>query len=334
MKKAASHLVKLLWVIGCAAVFGTAGAQSTTIPVHDPCIIKEDSTYYIFATGRGIAGWSSPDLVHWHRTPPVFTRPPRWITRDIPGFRNSYWAPDISFYRGTYYLYYAASVFGKNISVIGLATNKTLDPGSPLYHWQDRGMVVRSVPGRDLWNAIDPNLITDSSGTPWLDFGSFWDGIKLVKLTGDRTRVDSSLDWSTIASRPRTPGLPDTVAGDGAIEGPYIFHRGDYYYLFVSWDYCCRGIRSNYKVAVGRSHALRGPYVDKQGVSMTRGGGTLVLTGNARWPGVGHNAVLHDGDQDYLVCHGYDATDNGRSKLLILPMSWDKDGWPTVAPLP
>ena len=59
-----------------------------------------------------------------------------------------------------------------------------------------------------------------------------------------------------------------------AIEAPYITKRGDDYYLFVNWDYCCRGVNSTYNVRVGRSEHVEGPYVDRQGKQMLEGGGT------------------------------------------------------------
>ena len=311
------------------AVFSQARGQQLSPPMHDPCIIQQDSTYYIFATGWGIVRWSSTDLLHWKRLKPVFDTPPAWTAEEVRGFRGVFWAPDISYYKGTYYLYYAVSAFGKNTSCIGLATNRTLDDKSPLYHWVDRGKIIQSVPGRDMWNAIDPNLVMDSAGTPWLDFGSFWGGIKLVRLNSARTGISDPPRWYTIAERERTFGLADSVAGNAAIEGPYIFRRGPYYYLFVSYDYCCRGIHSNYKMMVGRSRDVRGPYLDRDGVPMIRGGATLVLKGDKDWPGVGHNAILETGGKDYLVFHGYDASDHGRSKLRILPLRW-QDGWPVV----
>ncbi len=76
-----------------------------------------------------------------------------------------------------YYLYYSVSAFGKNTSCIGVATNTTLDPGDKNYKWVDHGKVIQSVPGRDLWNAIDPNVVLDESQQPWMVFGSFWSGI-------------------------------------------------------------------------------------------------------------------------------------------------------------
>ncbi|HKK46224.1 MAG TPA: family 43 glycosylhydrolase, partial [Balneolaceae bacterium] len=97
-----------------------AKAQTADIWVHDPVMIKQDSTYYIFCTGRGITVYSSTDMKHWKQRKRVFDSPPDWIHDVVPNFRNSYWAPDISFHNGKYYLYYAVSNFGKNKSAIGV----------------------------------------------------------------------------------------------------------------------------------------------------------------------------------------------------------------------
>lgn len=311
----------------CLTVFGQEYPNG--IPVHDPVMIKEDSTYYIFCTGMGISSWSSVNRKDWKADPPVFSQPPQWAVEAIKGFKGHIWAPDISYHNGQYYLYYAVSAFGKNTSCIGLAVNKTLDNHSPDYHWTDLGKVIQSVPGRDMWNAIDPNLEMDGEGTPWLAFGSFWDGIKLVRLRSDLRSVAEPEQWYTIASRVRTAGIPDSLAGDAAIEAPFLFRKDGYYYLFVSFDYCCRGEQSTYKLMVGRSDRIQGPYLDRAGKPMTQGGGSLLLEGDKNWYGVGHNAVVHFDDGDWLVFHGYDANDRGRSKLRIEGLEWE-DGWPVV----
>jgi arabinan endo-1,5-alpha-L-arabinosidase len=305
-------------------------AQTSTISVHDPVMIKQDSVYYLFCTGRGVAIWSSSNLKDWKNEKPVFAQPPEWALKAVKGYRGHTWAPDISYHNGLYYLYYSVSAFGKNTSCIGVATNKTLHPSSPAYRWEDHGKVVQSIPGRDMWNAIDPNLIVDENNTPWLSFGSFWNGIKLVKLNNDRLSVAQPEEWYTIASRPRSAAIPDTSAGDAAIEAPFIFKKGNYYYLFVSFDYCCRGVNSTYKVVVGRSERVSGPYVDKDGLPMAKGGGSLVIAGDkVNWFGAGHNAVYTFDGNDYIIYHGYDAKDNGRSKLVIHTINW-QDGWPIL----
>lgn len=316
----------LLWSLPAV----TTVAQSS-IPVHDPVMIKQDSIYYLFCTGMGITCWSSVNKVDWRKEKPVFAQPPAWTVKAIPAFKGHTWAPDISYHNGLYYLYYAVSAFGKNTSCIGVATNKTLHPASPGFHWEDHGKVVQSVPGRDLWNAIDPNLIIDEHNTPWLAFGSFWTGIKLVQLNNDLLSVARPEVWHTIASRPRKYNTPDSSAGDAAIEAPFIFKKDKYYYLFVSFDVCCRGANSTYKVMVGRSEKVTGPYLDKNGIALTNGGGSLVVEGDkVNWYAVGHNAVYTFDGKDYIIYHGYDVKDNGKSKLVMRSLHWDSAGWPVV----
>jgi arabinan endo-1,5-alpha-L-arabinosidase len=297
--------------------------------VHDPVMIKEGNTYYLFCTGFGISVFSSTDLQNWKKEKPVFASAPQWAVDAVPGYRGHTWAPDIAYFNGKYYLYYSVSTFGKNGSCIGVAVNKTLNPSSPDFNWEDLGKVIQSYPGKDQWNAIDPNLIIDEKNVPWLSFGSFWSGLKLVKLDSDLKTLAQPERILSIAARAKGSG--NDSSGGNAIEAPFIFKRGEYYYLFASWDYCCRGEKSNYKVVVGRSKQVTGPYLDKNAVTMTSNGGTLVLEGDAKeWFGAGHNAVYHADGKDYIIYHGYDAQDKGRSKLLINELAWDKKGWPTL----
>jgi arabinan endo-1,5-alpha-L-arabinosidase len=211
-----------------------------------------------------------------------------------------------------------------------VATNRTLDRTSPDFKWTDRGMVLQSVVGRDLWNAIDAQLIVDHDGIPWLAFGSFWSGLKLVKLQPDLLRIAEPQEWHAIAKRERSVLRPDAEPEPAAIEAPFIFRKDDYYYLFVSWDYCCRGAKSTYKMAFGRSKNIRGPYLDKERRDLASGGGSILLQGNERWAGVGHNSAYTFDGKDYLVFHAYDVNDGGKSKLKILELHWDDQGWPIV----
>ncbi|MGI5847067.1 MAG: family 43 glycosylhydrolase, partial [Candidatus Cryptobacteroides sp.] len=123
---------------------------------------------------------------------------------------------------------------------------------------------------------------------------------------------------------------PDFDPGNGAVEAPFIFRHGGYYYLFVSYDLCCRGAKSTYNVVVGRSEKVTGPYIDKDGVSLMDGGGTVVAKGNNHYAGVGHCAVVNFHGKDYMFMHGYDSEYEYRSKLLVLDITWTPDGWPVV----
>jgi len=304
---------------------------------HDPSIGREGNKYYVFATGLAPGGGQfaircSSNLTDWKLCGRVFDKIPEWIHEASPGTKEL-WAPDISYFNGRYHLYYAYSLFGVNTSGIALATNETLDPQSPRYRWKDEGLVLRST-ATDDFNAIEPNVVLESDGQPWLSLGSFWSGIKMRKIdpaTGKLSETDTRT--YALASRkppqepePAKPGLPPDWQ---AIEAPFVVHHDGYYYLFVSFDLCCRGLNSSYRTMVGRSSQVTGPYVDRQGVPMLQGGGTSLLVANQRWLGPGGESVLQRTEGDLIVFHAYDAV-TGKPALQISTLAW-KDGWPHAA---
>ncbi len=304
---------------------------------HDPSIGREGNNYYVFATGAAPGGGQfaircSHNLTEWKLCGQVFDAIPDWIRKISPGTKDL-WAPDISFFNGKYHLYYAYSLFGRNLSGIALATNETLNSVSPNYRWQDEGLVLQSAASDD-FNAIDPNIVLDEQGQPWLSFGSFWSGIKMRRIdvsTGKLAAADKMV--YRLASRlppehpaPAKPGLP---ADWQAIEAPFIVRHRGFYYLFVSFDLCCRGTRSTYRTMVGRSRRVVGPYKDRDGKEMLKGGGTELLIANNRWRGPGGESVLQRPEGDLIVFHAYDAT-TGKPALQISTIVW-QDGWPLAA---
>jgi arabinan endo-1,5-alpha-L-arabinosidase len=338
----AAFCILLLFFTGCSGS-GSQPRQPVMLElegdlaVHDPAIIKEGDTYYLFCTGGSrrtgyVPIRCSPDLRHWELCGYVFDKLPEWAPIEIPGTRGV-WAPDISYFNGKYHLYYSISTFGKNNSAIGLATNKTLHFDNPDYKWEDQGMVVRSTAGVDDWNAIDANAVIEDENNIWLCWGSFWSGIQMRRLdpaTGKLSAKDTTR--CTLCSRPRK-GTLETPPVEGAVEAPFIVQRNGWWYLFVSFDLCCRGADSTYNIVVGRSKKVTGPYIDRNGIPMLEGGGTQVIKAETEnWKGSGHCAVFREGDQDYLVFHAYHGQ-TGKSELKISTMEW-KDGWPIVAPLP
>lgn len=313
--------------------------------VHDPVMaLGEDGRYYVFSTGVGVGVMSSADLQTWRQEPSVFDRDeiPQWAKDTVQGYWGHTWAPDISYHNGEWQLYYSCSTFGKNGSAIGRVTNKTLDPSSPDFRWVDHGPVIVSHKHQDNWNAIDPNLIIGEA--PYLVYGSFWDGIQLLPLDADlqtpksapvtiARRINRHRDLAEIDNIEHyTVEGKDTIeAGDNAIEAPFIIRRGEYYYLFVSHDYCCRGKNSTYRTVYGRSKQLTGPYLDREGRDMAEGGGTLLIGPSDRYYGVGHNSAyeLKDGTWIFLS-HAYDAEHGARAKIFIRPLLFDADGWMTL----
>lgn len=191
---------------------------------------------------------------------------------DGPGNANL-WAPDVSYNNGKFYLYYSASSFGSSRSAIFLATSTTGLAGS----WTHQGLVVESNANSN-YNAIDAHLLVDANGAWTMSFGSFWSGIKQIQIN-PATGLRSGSSLISLASR-STNGR--------AIEAPTTFKYGNYYYLFVSFDLCCKGAQSTYRIMVGRSTSPSGPFVDKAGVQMNNGGGTQVLAGHGQIFGPGH----------------------------------------------
>lgn len=290
--------------------------------VHDPVIIKHEDYYYLFCTGVGISMRRSRDLEVWRVAPggSVFQSLPEETFAYVQGADNI-WAPDISYYNNKYHVYYSVSTFGSNRSAIGLVTNATLNRDDDDFEWIDEGIVVKSDYS-DNYNAIDANLILDTDEIPWLVFGSHWGGIKMIRLdyeTGKQSTEDDTL--YSVASRAVHPR---------AVEAPFIVHNAGYYYLFVSFDQCCQGINSTYNVRVGRSEEITGPYVDREGVDMMADGGTQITFSSRRYRGPGHNAILRDGDKDYIVYHAYDAVQGGTPTLRIDSIIWEEDGFPSV----
>jgi arabinan endo-1,5-alpha-L-arabinosidase len=305
--------------------------------VPDPSIIEQGDVYYVFSTEPGIGIRRSTDLYHWEKVGTVLPGAlPSWAQREVPGTQFP-WAPDVSHFAGKYHVYYALSTFGGQRSVIALATNATLDPSSPQYRWEDRGVVLESVPGRTPFNAIDPNVALDEAGNPWLSWGSFWGGIKMRRLD-PATGMVSKQDTTTysLAARAGVNAVEGPTDAQ-AIEGPFIIRHGGYYWLFVSFDACCRGAESTYNVRVGRATTITGPYMDRAGVAMTEGGGTLVLAGTGMIAGPGHTSILTDGDRQYIVHHYVNVKEGPASpdaplaiprSLQIRPLYWAWDGWP------
>jgi arabinan endo-1,5-alpha-L-arabinosidase len=294
------------------ASYPNPGVVTGNTGVHDPSVVKTPGGSYILVhTGANITTKQSTDRTAWRDTGAAFPNGAPWTTA-YTGGGNVLWAPDISFHNGLYYMYYAASTFGSQNSAIFLATSTSGVPGS----WTNKGLVISSSSAVN-FNAIDPNLVVDASGNWWLSLGSFWTGIKLVQLNPS-TGLRLNTTIRAVAQR----------TGSTAIEAPYIFRHGSFYYLWVSFDLCCRGASSTYRIMVGRSTSVTGPYVDRNGTAMTSGGGTQVLAGHGSIHGPGHEAVFSDTDAEVLVYHYY--ADNGSSFLGINLLGYDSAGWPFV----
>lgn len=321
-------------------VSGTAYTNPTSERIADtyadPAVLRgKDGWWYAYATSDPLHEGElrhhfvpmsrSRDLVSWEYLGDAFTSPPSWAAEGA-----GIWAPDVRHVAGEYRMYYViteTTVTGeRGDNAIGMATAPT--PAGP---WTDSGgPVVGPRRGAGASNdfrwTFDPAAVTGEDGTQWLFYGSYYGGVWVTRLTADgRTTV----------------GTPTQVAIDNKFEGSYVVQRDGWWYLFASTANCCAGPTTGYSVQVGRSRAVTGPYVDRQGTSLlaSRAGGTptLVQNGN-RWIGAGHNAIATDVEgTDWIVYHAIDPADpylDGTDGINERPMLMDRldwvDGWPQV----
>lgn len=285
---------------------------------HDPTIVEADGTFHLYWTGDEIQHATSPNLRNWSSAPVVYNAGfPSWVgdwLNSYPG--NSFnfpWAPDASYFNGQYHLYSSFSAFfGQNRSCI---THLTTD--DPSGSWTDHEPVICTDGSQD-YNAIDADAGLDFEGNAYLAFGSFWGGIQMFPLNEDGSRSGNSLTH---------------VAWASEIEAPVLFRRCGYYYLFVTWGLCCPGEGRSvndltYRVAVGRSESILGPYVDRNGTPMLDGGGTLLVEGDGiNFAAAGHSDVLVSGETIYHVYHAYRQS-NGAATMRIVELPFDDEGWP------
>lgn len=309
-----------------ASAFGlTSNAQDTINPlkgdlrVHDPVMIKQGDTYYIFQTGMGVGAKTSKDRITWVRDSGVFARNelPAWHIIDIPEQKGHLWAPDIHYRDGQYHLYYSVSAWMNFNSSIGYATNPTLNKNDPRYKWTDHGQVISFKNGGEGVNVIDPNVFVDKDGKVWLLYGSYKAGLRMVEL-----------DRKTGMLKKDPPQIITLTTSLG--EGVYLIKGPAYYYIFASRGRCCAGNESTYQVVMGRSKNIEGPYLNKAGESWVNNKYTLFLEGNYAEPGRGHNGFFTEGDTTFIVYHAYTRSANGTSLLNIKPVYVGADGWPTM----
>ncbi|USI72769.1 family 43 glycosylhydrolase [Sphingomonas morindae] len=294
-----------LLTAGLAALLalpGPATAQLAGRPfIHDPSTIAfSNGRYWTFGTGKG--GLVSEDGWTWQ---PGGVRPGGGV------------APDVIHIGDRYYVAYAVGGGGMNgghASDIKVMWTKSLDPAAPDFGYHEVGTVARSD-GIEDCDAIDPAFLL-ADGHLWLSYGTYFGFIRMVEL-----------DPATGARK--LGNQPVNVAID--MEATALLYRDGWYYLLGTHGTCCDGPNSTYNIRVGRSRAPTGPYVDRMGVPLLRGGGTLVIGAHGRSIGAGHFGLLDlgDGVEKMSLHYEADMDRSGRSVLGIEPLLW-QDGWPVA----
>ena len=310
----------------------------TTLSTPDGACTQAEGTYWL--TDDSHCPIIGPDFASWSglQTPPS----------DNNGKNIDVWAPSLLFADGTYYQYYAIPYEPSTgaEAVIGLATSTTA--WGP---WTDMGYVVTSwsnatspVPSPNpwgftsttTWNAIDPAPFADASGNWWLVYGSWSDGIRVLQLQTPSTATSNSTigfpvsantgSWTKVAYR--------SAGEEGPFIYPWIVNGTQYYFYFAPIDVCCDGTSSTYRTIVGRSTSPTGPFVDRGGVALLSGGGTILVSSHSNFFGPGGASVFTDtganGSKSIptIVYHYYDGNSNGTPTVGINRLGFTSDGWP------
>ncbi len=318
----------------------SASAQSWPLPgyVHgddrnapDPTmVVRTDVTnkYAIYTTHNTTRYSTDRTYIQ----PRQQTMPVQQWWRDVNGSGDP-WAPDVArrtFYGATRYLmYYSISNFGTNNSAIGLAWSNSGTPNT----WTDLGAVVRSG-GADPYNAIDPQLFVDKSVSPhkwYLYFGSWFGGLYVLPLDPATGKAPAGATAKLVMRRVHD--------GNPAVEAPFVFAKGGYYYMFMSYGRCCVGINEvDYDVRVARATSPLGPFRDRSGRAVLDSANPGVppqIYGSKDWSrGPGHPAVYWDpNDSHWLLTYTYRnvCCPNGEDRFFgINWLDWDSGGWPYV----
>lgn len=280
----------------------------TSLP--DPTVIRaDDGHFYLYATEniRNLPIYRSDNLVDWTFVGTAFSKEtrPQWNRK------GNLWAPDINRINGKYVLYYSKSEWGGEWTCgIGVAVADR--PEGP---FEDRGaLFISNEIG--VQNSIDQFYIEDN-GRKYLFWGSFR-GIYGIELSDDGLSLK--------------PGAVKQQVAGTFMEGSYIHKRGRYYYLFGSAGTCCEGAKSTYRVTVGRSESLFGPYLDKQGRPLMDNHYEVVVHKNRQVVGPGHNSEIITDDEgtDWMLMHGFKSNDPDAGRVVWLTRIDWKDGWPAV----
>lgn len=273
----------------------------------DPSVIRKGNIYYAAGTSSEWAPhfpiFQSGDLVHWKQSGYVFNQTPSWTS-------GSFWAPELFYWKETWYLYYVARKKSDGISCIGVAT--ATDPNKG---FTDRGILLEF--GKE---AIDPFIMEDG-GKLFITWKAYGLDQRPIEILGSWLSDDGL----------KVEGEPFFLLRDDekrGLEGQCLVKRNGYYYIFYSPGSCC-GRQCSYEIAVARSATLQGPY--------TRFEKNPLLAQTDDWKCTGHGTLVSSAEgKDFYLYHAYSKASGvytGRQGMLA-EVNWDSQtGWPSVKPL-
>ena len=258
----------------------------------------------------------------------MLTTKPDWVTEAIPANDGDYSSPA---FLSSRILYYSVSG-GEDVQCIGRATaygdgpNITwTDSGSPVtctYNTKEKSKTDKP------WSA-HPAVFVDDTDSHYLVYGggTIW----LTQLDPATGRQIEDNFWShndtSYSFLAKGPILSKNTDENEWIEAPFIHKKDGFYYLLIT---SFESVDFPHKIRVGRATNVTGPYIDKEGVDMKDGGGSVLMKENGRDNiGVGRAAVFTEGGRDWLSYHYYDGYYAGLPWVEVRRLDWE-EGWPLV----
>jgi GH43 family beta-xylosidase len=300
------------------------------IRMGDPFVLQHAGKYYLFGTtssNTGFQYYTSEDLVYW--------KPGGWAYQKT---ENSwadalFWAPEVKFYRGKFYMTYSGRVRGSNPALWKMLTalavsDKPEGPYRDLHApWFDAG-----------YSAIDGHIFVDTDGAPYLYFSrnGSQDGYSYgvnygVALAGDLSKLLGEPVKLTEADQ---PWERINWARNRCNEGPAVLkHNGKYYLTYSANSTGAPGYGVGYAVA----DKPLGPWVKSPDNPLLASSLEIGVSSP------GHNSITMspDGKEMFIVYHSHADPDNpkGARVVNIDRLVFDKSGrlrviGPTRSPQP
>lgn len=286
-------------VLLCCLSWVAAGQRYTNPVLHsdysDPDVCRVGEDYYMTASSfncmPGLPVLHSSDLVHWTLI--------AYALQDYPAFDQPVahgkgaWAPSIRYHDGWFYIFCGDP--DRGIFMV-----RSQDPRGP---WTTPVWVVEAQ------GFIDPCPFWEEDGSAWLVHG----------CAGSRAGLKSVLFLAPLNADASAVTGPSRIIYDGhltqpTIEGPKVYRRGEWYYIFAPAGGVATGWQS-----VLRARSLDGPYEER--VVMAWAPGTINGPHQGAW-------VSTPGGEDWFL-HFQDKGAYGRI-IHLQPMVWRADAWPVI----
>lgn len=265
----------------------------------DPDAIRVGEDYWMtsssFGHVPGLPILHSRDLVNWtlvnHALPALV--PTEHFSK--PRHGEGVWAPALRYHAGRFWIFYPDPDFGLYVIMAD----------DPRGAWSEPHLLL---PGRGL---IDPCPLWDDDGRAWLIHG--WAKSR-SGINNRLTLHEMSPDGARVLDEGRVVIDGDQLPGWRTLEGPKLYKRDGWYYVFAP----AGGVAEGYQ-AVFRSRTILGPYENR--IVLAQGGTPVNGPHQGAW-------VTTPGGQDWFF-HFQEMPAHGRV-VHLQPMSWRADGWPVM----